>query len=419
VSHQNHARGSGRTGPTRVAYLVNQYPAVTHSFIRREILALERQGVEVQRIALRGWDIVLADPDDVRERERTRFVLREGALALLVAVFAAAIFRPGTFMAGLRLATGMSARSDRQLIYHWIYLAEACVVARWMRAATLRHVHAHFGTNSADVAMLASVLAGASYSFTVHGPDEFDRPGAIGLAEKIRRAGFVVGVSSFTRSQLFRWVESAHWDKIQVVHCGLDRAFQAGTEAPAAEARRLVCVGRLGEQKGHLLLLSAMRLAFDRGCAFELVLAGDGALRGAIEERVRALGLQEHVRITGWIDSVEVRKELEAARALVLPSFAEGLPVVIMEAMALCRPVITTYVAGIPELVRSGQSGWLVPAGDVDALADTIVECLDASGELLERMGRAARERVLARHDIDVEAGKLGELFRLQLGASA
>ena len=130
-----------------------------------------------------------------------------------------------------------------------------------------------------------------------------------------------------------------------------------------------------------------------RGCAFELVLAGDGALRGAIEERVRALGLQEHVRITGWIGSVEVRKELEAARALVLPSFAEGLPVVIMEAMALRRPVITTYVAGIPELVRSGESGWLVPAGDVDALADTIVECLDASGELLERMGRAARER--------------------------
>ena len=165
-----------------------------------------------------------------------------------------------------------------------------------------------------------------------------------------------------------------------------------------------------------MLLLSAMRLAFDRGCAFELVLAGDGALRGAIEERVRALGLQEHVRITGWIASVEVRKELEAARALVLPSFAEGLPVVIMEAMALRRPVITTYVAGIPELVRSGEGGWLVPAGDVGALADAIVECLAASGESLARMGAAARERVLVRHDVDVEAGKLGRLFRLQLG---
>src|SRR6185369_8422949 len=212
----------------------------------------------------------------------------------------------------------------------------ACVVARWLRAARIGHVHAHFGTNSAEVAMLAALLAPASYSFTVHGPDEFDRPGAIGLAEKIRRAAFVVGISAFTRSQLYRWVESVHWDKIHVVHCGLDRAFHDGAVAPPATGARLVCVGRLGEQKGHLLLLAAMRRAFD------LVLAGDGELRGAIEERIRALDLAPHVRITGWIGSASVRSEIEAARALVLPSFAEGLPVVIMEAMALRRAVVTT-----------------------------------------------------------------------------
>jgi colanic acid/amylovoran biosynthesis glycosyltransferase len=401
---------------TRVAYLVNHYPAVSHSFIRREIAALERHGVEVQRIALRGWDGPLADPDDLRERERTCFVLREGALGVLGAVVAEAVARPVRFVQALLLAIRMSEGSDRSLVFHWIYLAEACVTAKWMRAAGTRHVHAHFGTNSAEVAMLAGVLAGTSYSFTVHGPDEFDRPRAIGLAEKIRRASFVVAISSFGRSQLFRWVDGSHWDKVQVIHCGLDRDFHSGATTPANEAKRLVCIGRLGEQKGHLLLLAAMRGAFDRGCVFELVLAGDGELRAAIEDRVGALGLQAHVRITGWISGAEVRRELEAARALVLPSFAEGLPVVIMEAMALRRPVVTTYVAGIPELVRSGESGWLVPAGAVDALTDAIVECMGASRESLARMGAAAFECVRQRHDVDVEAGKLARLFRLQLG---
>ena len=403
----------------RVAYLINHYPAVSHSFIRREILALERRGVEVMRIALRGWDGALADPDDVRERERTRFVLQQGGLALLAAMLANALARPLAFVAAARLATRMAVGSDRSLFYHWIYLGEACVVARWLRAARIGHVHAHFGTNSAEVAMLAALLAPASYSFTVHGPDEFDRPGAIGLAEKIRRAAFVVGISAFTRSQLYRWVESVHWDKIHVVHCGLDRAFHDGAVAPPANGARLVCVGRLGEQKGHLLLLAAMRRAFDRGLVFDLVLAGDGELRGAIEERIRALDLASHVRITGWIASAAVRSEIEAARALVLPSFAEGLPVVIMEAMALRRPVVTTFVAGIPELVRDGENGWLVPAGDVDALADAIVASLAADGDALARMGSAGRERVLARHDVDVEAGRLARLFAAQPGGGA
>ena len=403
----------------RVAYLVNHYPAVSHSFIRREILALERLGVEVMRIALRGWDGALADPQDIRERERTRFVLQQGGLALVAAMLANAFARPPAFIAAARLATRMATGSDRSLVYHWIYLGEACVVARWLRDAGIGHVHAHFGTNSAEVAMLAALLAPASYSFTVHGPDEFDRPAAIGLAEKIRRAAFVVGISAFTRSQLYRWVERVHWDRIHVVHCGLDRAFHDGSAPPAAHSARLVCVGRLGEQKGHLLLLAAMRRAFDRGAVFDLVLAGDGELRGAIEERIRALDLAAYVRITGWIGSAEVRAEIEAARALVLPSFAEGLPVVLMEAMSLRRPVVTTFVAGIPELVRDGETGWLIPAGDADALADALVACLAADDHTLARMGDAGRERVLARHDVDVEAGKLARLFAARPGGKA
>jgi glycosyltransferase involved in cell wall biosynthesis len=259
--------------------------------------------------------------------------------------------------------------------------------------------------------MLLRALGGPTYSFTVHGPEEFDKPTFIGLPEKIRRARFVVAISSFGRSQLSRWIDMSHWSKVAVVHCGIEQAFHQQTQAGNPTARRLVCVGRLCEQKAQLLLLDAALLVRDSGERFELVLAGDGEMRAQVEDKVRELGLRDMVRITGWIGSEQVRDEILAARALVLPSYAEGLPVVLMEAMALGRPVVTTYVAGIPELVTTPDCGWLVPAGDVVALAKAMLACLETSPERLVALGLAARGRALARHDADVEAGKLRRLF--------
>ena len=391
----------------RIAYLINQYPKVSHSFIRREILALERQGFEVLRLALRGWDGELVDKEDHDERMRTRYVLRDGGAALLLALIHMLLTRPVCLIWALALAWRMSCRADRPLFAHLAYLAEACRIEPWLRSADIRHLHAHFGTNSAEVAMLVHALGGPQWSFTVHGPEEFDKALVIGLAEKVRRCTFVVAICSYGRSQLYRFVEHKHWRKVQVVHCGLDKAFHAIPAGPAPEARRLVCVGRLCEQKGQLLLVDAVHRLVAQGIDCELILAGDGELRTGIEALVAQYGLQTKIRITGWISSENVRNEILAARALVLPSFAEGLPVVLMEAMALRRPVISTYIAGIPELVLPNEHGWLVPAGDVEALSDAMRACLDAPLGMLTRMGEAARERVLARHDIDVEAAKL------------
>ena len=399
----------------RVAYLINQYPKVSHSFIRREILALERQGVTVLRFAARGWDDDVPDPVDRAERERTRYLLQQGFGPALVATARLALKAPGRLLAALRLALSMSRRSDRSLFHHLAYLAEACLLVGWLAEQGVSHLHAHFGTNPADVAMLARVLGGPPYSFTVHGPEEFDKPEALGLDDKGRRAAFVVAISSFGRSQLYRWLPQAHWLKVQVVHCGLEPAFHEGAAAAGVTAgaapQRLVCVGRLCEQKGQLLLVQALHRVVGRGVAVELVLAGDGEMRAEIEALIERLGLRARVRITGWIGSAQVRDEILTARALVLPSFAEGLPVVIMEAMALRRPVITTFVAGIPELVIDGATGWLVPAGDVGALAVAIEACLAATPDALARMGEAAHRRVLERHDIDREAAKLAALF--------
>ncbi|MBP0596910.1 glycosyltransferase [Herbaspirillum sp. LeCh32-8] len=399
--------------PTKIAYFINQYPKVSHSFIRREIAAVEEQGFEVQRIALRGWDAEVVDEDDRAERARTQYILQRGMGGLLAPLARRLMARPGRFFSALGLAFRMAMRGERSLPYHLVYLAEAAQVVEWTAAFGAHHIHAHFGTNSTEIVMLAQALGGPSYSFTVHGPEEFDKPFALGLDEKIRRSAFTVAITSFCQSQLYRWVEQSAWSKVAIVHCGLDRGFYAGAPTQVAAAPRLVCVGRLCEQKGQLLLVDAAAQLHRKGLDFELVLAGDGEMRPQIEEQIRRHGLQDKIRITGWISSKQVRDELLAARALVLPSFAEGLPVVIMEAMALRRPVLTTYVAGIPELVLQGENGWLFPAGDVERLVESMEQCLAASPEQLERMGVAAQVRAVERHSISVEAGKLARLFAL------
>jgi glycosyltransferase involved in cell wall biosynthesis len=302
------------------------------------------------------------------------------------------------------------------VLRHLIYLAEACALVRWLRAdREIQHLHAHFGTNSTTVAMLTRLLGGPSYSFTVHGPEEFDHPVELSLGEKIERASAVIAVSSFGRSQLFRWIPHTEWSKVHVVRCGVDAAFLAAGPQPVADNRRLVCVGRLSEQKGQLLILDALAVLVAEGVACEIVLAGDGPMRAVVEERARALGIGAALRITGWISNATVREEIIAARALLLPSFAEGLPVVLMEALALGRPAISTYVAGIPELIADGVNGWLIPAGSADAVVEAVKRALGTPAAELARMGQAGARAVAARHDAHREAGRLAALFR-QLG---
>lgn len=395
----------------RVAYLVNTYPKVSHAFIRREILALERLGARVERVALRGWDGALVDAGDRVERDRTRYPLKEGALPLLGALVRAGLRRPRRFFAALREALVLGRRSVRPLPYHLVYLAQAAWIAEWLEAECVSHLHAHFGTNSAEVARLAHLIGGPGYSFTVHGPEEFDNAPLLALDRKIGGARFVVAISSYTRSQLLRLAALADWPKIKVAHCGVDAEFWAGPTVDPPTAPIFISVGRFNEQKGHLILLEAFaRIAADLPEA-RLVLAGDGELRPLIEARIAALGLGEKVRITGWISSDQVRDELLAARTLVQPSFQEGLPVVIMEAMALGRPVISTYVAGIPELVLPGENGWLVPAGEIETLASAMAEAAGLPAERMAGMSAAARARAQARHSAETEALKLGRLF--------
>ncbi len=371
---------------------------------------MERQGFDVQRIALRGWNESLPDAEDRQEQEKTQYVLRTGLRGLLVPWLLGLLRSPLKMYAAFCLAIRVSRQTDGRLLHHWVCVAEASRILMWIARSRACHLHAHFGTNSAEIAMQISVLGGPPFSFTVHGPDEFLAP--LGLEEKISRSAFVVAISSFGRSQLYLRTTAALWPKIRVVHCGLEPGFHSGDTSTRISDSRLVCVGRLSEAKGQLLLIDAVARLKQRGVHVDLVLAGDGPMRTEIENMVREFGLQDRVRITGWISSERVREEILAARAMVLPSFAEGLPVVIMEALALRRPVIATYIAGIPELVKAGENGWLIPAGSIGALTAAIEDCLSRSSDEIESMGDAGRAMVIEHHSIDIEAGKLANHIR-------
>lgn len=394
----------------RIGYFINQYPKVSHSFIRREINALERLGVVVERFSVKESPEELVDVLDKNEFIKTRYLLNSSISSIIVAIIKS-FFTPVRFFSALFCALSMGWKSDRGMLKHLFYFVEACLLKEWLGRERVDHVHAHFGTNSTAVVMLANKMGGPPYSFTVHGPEEFDKPEFLSLGKKIQSSAFVIAVSSYGRSQLFRWVESAFWGRIKVVHCGLDAAFYENAKIENNYSNNIVCVGRLCEQKGQLLLLNAVSRLVAEGVDLHLTLAGDGPMRMQIESMIIENRLQSNVTITGWISGSQVRDEVLRSRALVLPSFAEGLPVVIMEAMALQRPVLSTYVAGIPELVEPGVNGWLIPAGDVFALKAEIMKVLNTSNSELDRFGRNARERVNVRHNIDVEARKLYDLF--------
>ena len=393
----------------KLAYILNTYPQPSQSFIRREIAALEAQGHEVLRFAMRRGTAPLIDDLDKAEAAKTEYVLDEGKAALMQALWRALRRDAAGFRGALSETLGLGRRAETGAARHLVYLAEAAFVAERCAAEGIDHAHAHFGTNAAAVAMLSHLLGGPKYSFTVHGPEEFDSPRALSLGRKMHHADFTVAISQFGRSQLWRWAAPGDWDRIEVVHCGIEPARFADPSPLPAGPRRIVAIGRLVEQKGQLALIRALAQTSE---PVTLTLIGDGEMRGLIETEIARLRLGDRVRLAGWLDEAGVRAELAASHALVMPSFAEGLPMVIMEAMAAARPVIATYIAGTPELVQDGKTGWLVPAGDTDALAAAIDRLGTAPLGKLRTMGETGRARVLERHDAGTEAARLAARFR-------
>lgn len=396
----------------RVAYLINRYPAASHSFIRREIEAVEAQGIAIVRFSIRPADAQqLPDERDQAEMARTTSLLGMSAFALIASGLSRLVLAPTVSARGLKVAFSNFGWKPLELVRRTAYFLEAALLAKQIRNHQVQHIHAHFGTNSATVARIASILSGIPYSFTVHGPDEFDAPDGLDLSGKVKDCAFCVAISSYGRGQLMRWSAVEDWYKIEVVRCGVDSGFLDGevlTEPPADP--NLCSIARLSAQKGLPLLLEAATELRRRGCSFRLTLVGDGEMRSEVEALIASRGLEQFVILAGLADAKGVIGHLQKARAMVLPSFAEGLPVVIMEALALGRPVIVSSIAGTPELVTP-ECGWLVPAGSVDALVEAMANAIEAPLGQLSAMGRSGRERVLANHDAAKNGIELAALF--------
>jgi glycosyltransferase involved in cell wall biosynthesis len=398
-----------------LAYLVGQYPNAGSTFIAVEVQQLRRLGFDVSTFSVRRPPQDQLVSEVLRdEHARTQFLFDGPKRRLADALLWALASRPGRLPGAVRRIWRTAPPGLRARVKAVAYLLEACLLAREVTRLGIGHIHNHLGEASATVALAAAYLAGVTYSLTEHGSGIFFHPHAWGLGRKIDGASFTACISDFCRSQCMLFAPQDAWPRIHLVHaCVMPEFLERGDALPVPSEPRLLFVGRLTAAKGLPLLIEAVRRVASRGTPVELTLIGDGPLRAEAERELAALG--PGLRCLGWCGSDVVREEVLRARALVLPSLTEGLPVVLMEALALHRPVIAPQLAGIPELVADGVDGWLVRPGSVDALEGSIAALLAAPPAELARLGAAGAARVRASHDPEREIEKLASLFDASL----
>jgi glycosyltransferase involved in cell wall biosynthesis len=402
---------------TKVGYLTAEYPLVSHTFIEREVAALRRLGVDVATFSVRRTpDEKLLSDTDRRAASETFAILPTSAGRLFRAHARAALRRPRRYARTLARALRLSPGGARATLWQLFYFAEAIILWDECRRRKITHVHAHFANVASAVTMLLAHYAaadGVTWSFTMHGPTEFDDVTRFALAEKIRAARFVACISDYCRAQMMRLVEPSEWDKLTVVRCGLDpHRLPANLPRPRAPNAplRVLTIGRLVPDKGQMLLLQAVAQLQDHGVPITLTIVGDGPARAALQRATARLRLADRVEFTGSLGHPEVAERFAAADVFCLPSFAEGLPVVLMEAMSHGLPVIATRIAAVGELVQDGVSGAIVAPARVDELVDALAR-LAEDPALGARWGQAGRARVQRDYDVNRSVRILARLL--------
>lgn len=393
----------------KIAYLTSRYPAPSHTFIRREVEALRRLGYDIDTYSIRRpAPTEIQSVADRQAFDSTIYVLPAGPLAIMRAI-AGALFRsPIATGRALLLALRHRPPGFRAWAYAWIYFVESLILSAALRRSGAQHVHNHFANPAAIVGMLSARLLGLPFSLTLHGISEFDYPAGLMLRDKITRATFVACASWFVRAQAMRLAQTSSWPKLHVVRCGLDLAQFAFEDRPQPRGARLVCVGRLSAEKGHFGLFEAIEGL--RDLAPELLLVGDGPLRETLEADVTRRSLTDRVKFLGALPEDATRSVIASGDLLILPSFMEGLPVVLMEAMALGVPVVAARVAGIPELVEDGAEGLLFTPSDWGDLQAKIRSVL-SDGARTGGMRLPARRKIEREFGIELNAARIAALF--------
>lgn len=393
----------------KIAYLTSLYPAVSHTFILREVRGLRGRGITVGTFSVRrpGQRDVLG-PDAQQEAASTRWLVPPRIGGLMLSILWSVGTRPVRTWQALAAAVLANGLTIGQRCKWACYFVEAVVLARWLAAEGFDRLHCHFGNNGASTGMLAAQLAGVPFSMTCHGSElrEIQRHR---LADKVTRASFVACVSEYGKAQLMSVCDPRDWDKLGIVRCGVSQP-ESALPPPHDGFPQILCVARLSPEKGHFVLLDALATLRDEGVDFRCTLIGEGPLRAGLESRTRKLRLDSMVTFAGSLDPKRVSSAYGMANVIVLASFHEGVPVVLMEAMAHGRPVVATRVGGVPELVRDEGNGLLVAPGNADALANALKRVLDDL-QWAAKLGANGAQYVNEEFSIDTSIRRLASLF--------
>jgi len=396
----------------RMAYFLSRYPAVSHTFFLKEILGLRRMGFEISVASVNPPDRPMSalPPLEAEEANRTYYLKQTSAWEAICVIVTVTLVNPVVVFRGLRAALRLGHWDIPRKIYALFYTVEAFLLGRWMRQEGLNHLHVHFGGAVATVALVAAEAWKIDYSLTIHGPEEFYEVDETYLPRKIERAKFIFCISDFCRSQLMKYCDPADWDKMHVVRLGVDPEEFKPVGRKGNPHLEIVCVGRLVPAKGQHILLRAFSLLHAKGHAIHLTFVGDGPDSVTLKKEVAEKGLEDSVTFRGALNHDQAHLALAQADIFALASFAEGIPVALMEAMSMGIPCVTTCITGIPELIRDQKDGLLVPASSVESLAEAI-ESLVVDPELRERIGNAARARVIERYNLPVNLERLASTF--------
>ena len=404
--------------PIRIAYLVSRYPAVSHTFILREVQRLRSANFEIHVASInppdRAASVMTSEERD--EAAATFYVKREGIRGAILAHAAVLMSSPRAYFKGLAFALKLGGTDLRRLIFSFCYFVEAVVLGHWMQSRGLRHLHVHFANAAATVGLIASRTFPIEFSMTVHGPDEFYDVTDLRLADKMAGASFACCIGQFARSQLMKLSPPLEWEKFEIGPLGVDPQFF--TPRPfrtSPDSFELLCVGRLVPSKGQYILLAAISRLVKSYPNIKLRLVGDGPAREGLERAIAVNDLGRYVTLEGSVNQDQIRDYYRQADIFVLPSFAEGIPVVLMEAMAMEIPCISTFVAGIPELIRNEVDGILISPSDDRALAGAIKRLIEEP-DLRRRLGEAGRRRVVEKYDLDRNVTHLAEIFADRIG---
>jgi colanic acid/amylovoran biosynthesis glycosyltransferase len=396
----------------RLVYLLSRFPAVSHTFLLNEVRELRKLGfvIEVSSINQPDRPRSLMPETEAQEMSKTFYIKSTAASRAIWVVAKTFLLRPRVFLRGLSAALRLDCLDLGATLYALFYFVEALILGDWMLARNHRHLHIHFCGPVATVGMLASIAWGLPFSLTVHGPDEFFDVEKFYLRQKVERARFILCISDFCRSQLMRVTAPEHWHKMHVVRLGVDTQvfFPAQQVHQRDDALEILCVGRLVEAKGQLILLRACDMLLSRGYSFRVRLVGAGPERTQLEEFAVQKGIP--AVFEGARNHDETRQLLGRADVFALASFAEGVPVALMEAMAMEVPCVSTFVAGIPELIRDGFEGLLVPASSAEALALALQRLFDDPA-LRRSLGTAGGKRVFEFYNLSQNVSSLARVF--------